>query len=393
MVVKEGYKQTEIGIIPNDWNIKSINEAFEICNNLRLPISEDVRKTMQGIYPYYGPTKIQDYINDCRVEGEYALIGEDGDHFLKWREIPMTQIAYGKFNVNNHAHLLKGKNSITLTSWFYYYFKNRDITQHLTRQGAGRYKLSKSTLAKIPCAIPSTLAEQTAIANALSDADALITGLEKLIAKKRLIKQGAMQQLLQPKEGWAVKKLGEIAEMYSGGTPLTSNPNYYNGKIPWVVIADITKAGKYISETEKTISTEGVLNSSAKIFNKGILLFAMYASIGKTTIALMDTSCNQAILGIKPKLIETEYLYYFLSFNEKNFSTMGQTGTQSNLSKDLVQKLEIPLPSTIKEQIHIATILSDMDSELTALEQKLEKFNKIKLGMMQELLTGKTRLV
>lgn len=107
----------------------------------------------------------------------------------------------------------------------------------------------------------------------------------------------------------------------------------------------------------------------------------------------MDTSCNQAILGIKPKLIETEYLYYFLSFNEKNFSTMGQTGTQSNLSKDLVQKLEIPLPSTIKEQIHIATILSDMDSELTALEQKLEKFNKIKLGMMQELLTGKTRLV
>jgi len=108
---------------------------------------------------------------------------------------------------------------------------------------------------------------------------------------------------------------------------------------------------------------------------------------------LMDTTCNQAILGIKPKLIETEYLYYFLSFNENNFSTMGQTGTQSNLSKDLVQKLEIPFPPSKEEQTLITTILSDMDAELSALEQKLEKYKKVKLGMMQELLTGKTRLV
>ena len=388
-----GYKKTEIGVIPEDWEVKTIKEAFDICNNLRLPISEDVRKTMQGDYPYYGPTKIQDYLNEYRVEGEYALIGEDGDHFLKWSDIPMTQLAIGKFNVNNHAHIVKGKSNSTLTQWFYYFFKNRDITQHLTRQGAGRYKLSKSTLLKIPCAIPSALSEQTAISKALSDTDTLINSLEKLIAKKRSIKQGAMQKLLKMKEGWEVKRLGEVADMYSGGTPLTSNSNYYNGNIPWVVIADITKAGKYISETEKTISIDGISNSSAKLFKKGILLFAMYASIGKTTIPLMDTTCNQAILGIKPKLIDTEYLYYFLSFNEKKFLTMGQTGAQSNLSKDLVQKIEILIPRSLETQIYIATILSDIDTEIAAIEVKLEKYRMVRMGMMQNLLTGKIRLV
>ena len=124
----------------------------------------------------------------------------------------MTQITLGKFNVNNHAHLVKGKKNISTTKWFYYFFKNRDITNHLTRQGAGRYKLSKSTLLKIPCSIPPTLDEQTAITTVLSDADALISSLEKLIAKKRNIKQGVMKKILQPKEGWVENTLGDFLD-------------------------------------------------------------------------------------------------------------------------------------------------------------------------------------
>ena len=84
MQVADGYKQTEVGVIPEDWRASTIGEAFAIDNHLRLPLSRDVRKKMQGTYPYYGPTKIQDYINEYRVDGTYALIGEDGDHFLKW---------------------------------------------------------------------------------------------------------------------------------------------------------------------------------------------------------------------------------------------------------------------------------------------------------------------
>jgi len=405
MVIKENYIETEIGKLPKDWKISEISKiatingrvgwkgytkkdlvndgpfaigAKHINKNNKLDLSDP---TCLSIEKYLESPEIMVYKDDVLIV-QRGTIGK----------IVLIENEIGEATINPSMLILRSKN--VLSKYIYYYFVSEKGQNQiiLDTSSTGVPMITQRQVLNFKIPIP-TLAEQTAIATALSDADGLITGLEKLIAKKRNIKQGAMQQLLQPKEGWEVKKLGEIAEMYSGGTPLTSNPNYYNGKIPWVVIADITKAGKYISETEKTISTEGVFNSSAKIFDKGILLFAMYASIGKTTIALMDTTCNQAILGIKPKLIETEYLYYFLSFNENNFSTMGQTGTQSNLSKDLVQKLEIPFPPSKEEQTLITTILSDMDAELSALEQKLEKYKKVKLGMMQELLTGKTRLV
>jgi len=210
-MVREGYKQTEVGVIPEDWNVKPVGEAFEIRNNLRLPISKRVRDSMRGQYPYYGPTSVQDCINEYRVEGEHALIGEDGDHFLKWRDISMTLLVDGKFNVNNHAHIIKGVDN--LTSWFYYFFAHKDLTPHLKRQGAGRYKLNKSTLIDIPCAIPP-LEEQRSISQALSDVDALIAALDKTIDKKRAIKTATMQQLLTGKKrlpgfvrGRAIRKL------------------------------------------------------------------------------------------------------------------------------------------------------------------------------------------
>jgi len=149
MVMNSEFQKTEVGWIPKDWDVQNVGDAFEICNNLRLPISRTNREKMIGIYPYYGPTGIQGYINEYRVDGEYALIGEDGDHFLKWRNQPMTLLVNGKFNVNNHAHLVKGIKN--LTKWFYWYFANKDISQHLTKQGAGRLKLTKKELSKIHC--------------------------------------------------------------------------------------------------------------------------------------------------------------------------------------------------------------------------------------------------
>lgn len=141
--------------IPSDWDVKTVGEAFKICNNLRLPISEEERAKIRGDYPYYGPTKIQDYINEYRIDGKYALIGEDGDHFLKWKELPMTLLVEGKFNVNNHAHIVLGEDN--LTEWFFYFFNQRELTPHLTRQGAGRYKLTKDALSKILCPLPPFL--------------------------------------------------------------------------------------------------------------------------------------------------------------------------------------------------------------------------------------------
>ena len=404
MEVREGYKNTEVGVIPEDWDVETLDDISELTSSKRIFESDYVSS---GV-PFYRGKEISLLNENKKLDEEYFISEEKYNGIKSVFGVPVKNdiliTAVGTLgNIylvpNNEKFYFKDGNLIWIRNIKkvlpeYLSIQLRRLRNEIINNaiGSSQKALTIVVLKKQFFPLPPTKAEQTAIATALSDADALINSLEKLIAKKRNIKQGAMQQLLKPKEGWEVKKLGEISEMFSGGTPLTTNANYYNGGIPWVVIADITKAGKYIAETEKTISNEGLLNSSAKLFRSGVLLFAMYASIGKTTIALMDTTCNQAILGIQPYSINKEYLYYFLSFNERKFATMGQTGTQSNLSKDMVQKIEIPYPIE-EEQTYIATILSDMDAEIAALETKLEKYKKVKLGMMQNLLTGKIRLI
>jgi type I restriction enzyme S subunit len=400
----KGYKNTEVGVIPEDWVVETLDDISELTSSKRIFESDYVSS---GV-PFYRGKEISLLNENKKLDEEYFISEEKYNGIKSVFGVPVKNdiliTAVGTLgNIylvpNNEKFYFKDGNLIWIRNIKkvlpeYLSIQLRRLRNEIINNaiGSSQKALTIVVLKKQFFPLPPTKAEQTAIATALSDADALINSLEKLIAKKRNIKQGAMQQLLKPKEGWEVKKLGEISEMFSGGTPLTTNANYYNGGIPWVVIADITKAGKYIAETEKTISNEGLLNSSAKLFRSGVLLFAMYASIGKTTIALMDTTCNQAILGIQPYSINKEYLYYFLSFNERKFATMGQTGTQSNLSKDMVQKIEIPYPIE-EEQTYIATILSDMDAEIAALETKLEKYKKVKLGMMQNLLTGKIRLI
>lgn len=131
------YKESELGWIPKEWEVNSIDYFCDVFNYFRFPIAAEIRETMKGAYPYYGPTGIVDFINEYRLNGQYVLIGEDGDHFLKSNKMEMTQLLNGKFNVNNHAHILKGKNNCS-DEWFYTFYMNRDITFWLTRQGAGR---------------------------------------------------------------------------------------------------------------------------------------------------------------------------------------------------------------------------------------------------------------
>ena len=217
---KVGYKLTSLGWIPKEWEIYPVGKAFNICNNLRFPINEDVRNSMTGSYPYYGPTRIQGFINEYRVEGKYALIGEDGDHFLKWKELPMTLLVSGKFNVNNHAHLIQG-NGISITEWFFYYFNHRELTTYLTRQGAGRYKLTKAALAKMPIPLPS-LDEQSKITTILSTWDEAITKTQELITQLQRRNKGLMQQLLSGKKRlkgfeneWKPLKIYDVAKEVS----------------------------------------------------------------------------------------------------------------------------------------------------------------------------------
>ena len=375
MAVTTGYKKTEFGLIPKDWELSDIKSAYDVHNNLRLPISQKIRETMVGDYPYYGATGIQGYINEYRVEGEYSLIGEDGDHFLKWKNQTMTLLVNGKFNVNNHAHLIKG--SKNLTTWFYYFFAHRDLTPYLTRQGAGRYKLTKQALLQLPCVVPP-LNEQRAIATAVSDMDQLIAALDQLIAKKCDIKQATMQQLLTGKQRlagfsgkWESKKLGELLKVRHGKSQ--HEVVSINGRYP------ILATGGEIGRTDQFLYDK----PSVLIGRKGTIDNPQYI---ETPFWTIDTLFfTEIVSSAHPK-----FIYY--KFTAINWRGYNEASGVPSLNSSTIENIIISCPEK-NEQSAIAAVLSDIDADILALEQRQNKTKLIKQGMMQELLTGKTRLV
>lgn len=284
---------------------------------------------------------------------------------------------------------------------FICYFLNTQ-TQRLREvvaTGNGQPNLNTGLIRDIAIPFPPEV-EQRAIAEALSDVDALLGALDRLIAKKRDLKQAAMQQLLTGKTRlpgfageWEVKRLGDVAAMASGGTPLASISSCFGGEFAWASISDITKTSKVMTSTDRSLTQKGFANSAAQMFPVGTILYAMYASLGECAIAGIPLCSSQAILGIRPNnTLNGEYLYYFLESLKPIVKTSGQQGTQSNLNKGMVQGFRLLLPP-LPEQASIAEVLSDMDAEIAALEQRREKTRLLKQGMMQELLTGRIRLV
>lgn len=193
------FKDSSLGRIPVEWEVKRLGESSEVCNSFRKPIAALVRENMKGDYPYYGPTGILDYIHEYRVNGKFVLIGEDGDHFLKFKTQEMTLLVEGKYNVNNHAHILQGKGNV-LTEWLHLFFLHRDITLHLTRQGAGRFKLNKAALLELLLSVPKEPAEQDRILKLMNTLrQNQISSIENLV-KLRSLKTALMQDLLTGKK-------------------------------------------------------------------------------------------------------------------------------------------------------------------------------------------------
>lgn len=398
----------DIGEIPKDWEIDIIGNLCKTASG-GTPSRSNL-SFYNGDIKWFTTGELNDgylydsieHINKEALNNSSAKLFDTGTVLMA-----MYGATIGKLGVltqaattNQACCAFEHSSILSLYLFYYLLFKRKAIIE--LGCGAGQPNISQDIIKSILLFYPSNKEEQQRIVTCLNDIDTLLSILDKKIEKKNLIKQGALQQLLTGEkrlEGfnkpWIEKRLGDMSTMNSGGTPSSKVQAFYNGGIPFLSISDMTAQGKYIYSTEKKISELGLINSSARIVNKGTILYAMYASLGKCSISAIKMAISQAVLGINVNtaILDNVFLYYYLSFIENKVVAMGQTGTQSNLSKELVQNFVLKIPVDLTEQIAIATILSDMDAEIEALETKRSKYEQVKQGMMQQLLTGKIRLI
>lgn len=287
------------------------------------------------------------------------------------------------------------------TDFFYYVMGSEETLKQYISMAAGSsvQNLNKEKVSRVIVVKPPLL-EQRRIAEALSDTDALLAAMEKLIVKKRTIKQGAMQELLTGKrrlpefEGeWVEKTVDDcLDEIIGGGTPARSNAAFWNGGIPWVTVKDFATFNS--RSTQEYISDIGLCNSATHLISKGAPIIATRMGLGQIVVYDIDVAINQDLkaLVLNDSIITNYFVFWFES-QKANFESMGTGSTVKGIRLEQLKEFPILLPPTIAEQVAIAEILSDMDAEIDALTAKLNKLRNIKQGMMSELLTGRIRLV
>ncbi len=378
----KGFKQTEVGLIPEDWEVKKLGEVTTIIGG-GTP-STNLSKYWNGKINWFTPTEIgymkfiyesKRKISEDGLKNSSAKLLPVGTILLTTRATIGEVSILGAIGTTNQGFQNLIANSDVNNEYLYYLIKIIKNKLIQFAKGSTFTEISSSSIKAITIPLPPTKAEQTAIATVLSDTDALIEKLEQLIAKKRLIKQGAMQELLKPKEGWEVKKLGEVVDI-SKGQLITEKTAIPDG-IP------VIGGGMVISYYHNKPNRNGI---TITISASGA--YAGYVSIHNYPIFASDCSTIS-----ESDEYDIYYLYFSLLNKQREIYALQTGGGQPHVYPQQLRDLFIPIPKDKSEQTRIAQILSDMEAEIEALEKQLEKYKKLKQGMMQVLLTGKIRLV
>ncbi len=403
----DGYKLSEVGVIPEEWEIKQLCKVATLQRGFDLP----TKILKKGKYPVVYSNGISNYHEKYMVKGIGVITGRSGTigkvHYVEENYWPHnTSLWVTNFHGNNEKFI-------------YYLYNSLKLERFCT--GSGVPTLNRNDVHDLTVVLPS-VKEQVLIAKALSDVDALITSLEKLIAKKQAIKTATMQQLLTGKkrlpgfgegkgykqtglgeapEDWIMPKLGDLFEFKNG---LNKEKEYFGYGTPIINYMDVYSfsglinkhVGGKVSVTSNEIRTYSV--------KKGDVFFTRTSEtvneIGCTSVLLeniQDAVFSGFVLRARPKnnVLDLQFKNYcFLSsiVRKQIMSTSSYT-TRALTNGRLLSVVVLPCPKSIEEQSAIANVLLDMDKSIKQLQTRLAKTQQIKQGMMQELLTGKTRLI
>lgn len=426
-LMKIKFKQTEVGLIPEDWNIKStIDCAKNGEAGIKIgPFGSALKKDLlvrQG-YKVYGQENVFD--RDVEIGDRFITL----QHF---RKLKSCELLPGDFIVSMmgtigqcmilpekmeqgimDSHLLRIKldKSVVHPDFFEHVFSSPIALNQVKKLSVGGIMegLSSKIVKKIQYPLPPTLTEQKAIATALSDVDALISKLEKLIVKKKAIKQGAMQELLTPPQNggkrlpgfsgeWEETVFTKICDLVHGHQFRTEDFNHNTEGIK------VVKIGNVFHNFLKTYDCDTIANNRLEEFqkyliNKGDILMSLTGNIGRVVRVknVYEPMLQNYRVGkfVPRDWVDGEFLAVILGSikTTTQLEQLSNSGAQANFGKQDFDKVKVQIPNDIEEQKAIAQILSDMDLEIEALEAKKAKYLGIKQGMMQELLTGKTRLI
>ena len=401
--VKAGYKQTELGVIPEDWDIKPLGSFTSI--SVGRDLKEKNYSTYQDEnfkYPVYSNT-----VSNYGLYGFYNIAEYNGDSLtIVGRGVGLGTAFSRSGGYGAIGRLLVFFPNSNINAKFLTEYINHKVK--IFSESGGIPQLTGISIAKYRIPLPPTKAEQIAIATVLSDTDILIEKLEKLIAKKKTIKQGTIQQLLTGKKRlsgfsgkWEVKKLGEIGEITGAGI----DKKLKLGEIPVRLVnyLDVFHKNFIYSKDLNHCVTAPIKQSQRCAVKKGDIFFTpsseMRYDIGISAVAMEDIPDAGYSYHVDRLRLFDDWDLAFRAyiFKTKNFLDQAETicegsGKRYVISLTKFREMTVRYPVDKSEQTAIATVLSDMDAEIKSLEQKRDKYIMLKQGMMQQLLTGRIRI-
>jgi type I restriction enzyme S subunit len=350
---------------------------------------------MEGPYPYYGPTGRLDSIADFRLDGTFALIGEDGDHFLDVEKKPQTILVSGKFNVNNHAHVIESTDMCS-AEWFYNYFRHRSLTPFLTRQGAGRYKLNKAALQEIPIILPP--AEQQSAINALfREWATAIQKTEQLIAAKERHYSHEPSRLISR---------GQHPHAHVGAFAEEVSARNRGGKWRTVALSDIATVWKgqqlnrdAMDEDGAYYALNGGIKPSGRTTEWNCEADTITVSSGGNSCGFIRFNserfwCGGDCFALKKlsSKVDVSYLLHYLKGQQHRMMALRTGSGIPHVYRADVEAFLVALPD-LATQTAIARYLNAMREEIDLLGQSVAALRTQKRGLMQKMLTGQWRVL
>lgn len=369
------------------WKQRKLSEVTDRYDNLRVPVTANLR--IPGNTPYYGANGIQDYVDGYTHDGEFILVAEDGAKDLS--NYPINYVN-GRIWVNNHAHVLQGKNHIASNKFLAYAMRKIDIKSVLV--GGGRAKLNAEAMMKLGLQLPS-YSEQAKIGASLQTIDNLITLHQRKLEQQKKMRAYFLKYMFPdegekiPKirfqgftENWKQHKLRDLGKIVTGSTPSTSNPKYYSvDGIPWVTPTDIQS--NLILDTERHLSEEGI--KVARIVPANTILCTCIASIGKNALLPIKGSFNQQINSLTPN--RDNDVYFLLAESNlwsRKMKHMAASGTMQIVNKKEFSELATMIPE-YNEQKKIGLWFKKVDDLINLQQRKIDQLQTVKKFMLQNM--------